>query len=219
MHLPQFANNDPEAWRALITVHPLGTWFSAHDGAFRADHVPFLFDPRRGPHGALLAHVSRANPVWRNAGQSLVVFNGPQAYVSPSWYPGKHDHGKAVPTWNYAVVHVHGQARAIEERDEVLALVERLTAAHEQGQAVPWQVSDAPATYIDQLLRAIVGIEITVDKIEGRWKMSQNRSEADRLGVTAGLQQIGSEQARTVATLVQPPVMSATAGGEGAPRA
>ncbi|HEX5685431.1 MAG TPA: FMN-binding negative transcriptional regulator [Ideonella sp.] len=209
MHLPQFANNDPQAWQALITAHPLGTWFSAHDGALRADHVPFLFDPQRGPHGALLAHVSRANQVWRNPGQGLVVFNGPQAYVSPSWYPSKHAHGKAVPTWNYAVVHVHGQARAIEGRDEVLALVERLTTAHEQGQAVPWQVSDAPATYIDQLLRAIVGIEITVDKIEGRWKMSQNRSEADRLGVTAGLQQIGSEEARAVAALVQPPVMSA----------
>jgi len=209
MHLPQFANDDPAAWQALMTESPLGTWFSAHDAVFRADHVPFLFDPERGPHGTLLAHVSRANPVWRNPGQSLVVFNGPQAYVSPNWYPSKHAHGKAVPTWNYAVVHVHGTARAIESRDELLALVERLTATHEHGQAHPWKVSDAPADYIDQLLRAIVGIEITVERIEGRWKMSQNRSEADRVGVAAGLQQIGSEEARAVAALVQPSPASA----------
>ena len=209
MHLPQFANDDPAAWRALMAEHPLGTWFSAHDGAFRADHVPFLFEPARGPHGTLLAHVSRANPVWRNPGQSLVVFHGPQAYVSPNWYPSKQAHGKVVPTWNYAVVHVHGTARAVEDRDTLLALVERLTATHEHGQAAPWTVSDAPAAYIDQLLRAIIGIEITVERIEGRWKMSQNRSEADRVGVAAGLQRIGSEEARAVAALVQPTPVSA----------
>jgi transcriptional regulator len=204
MHLPQFANDDPAAWQALMAEHPLGIWFGAHDGEFRADHIPFLFDATKGPHGTLLAHVSRANPVWRHLGRSLVVFHGPQAYVSPNWYASKADHGKVVPTWNYAVVHVHGTARAVEDRDELLALITRLTATHEQGQAHPWQVSDAPADYIDKLLRAIVGIEITVERIEGRWKMSQNRSEADRAGVAAGLQQIGSEVARAAAALVQP---------------
>lgn len=202
MHLPQFANDDPAAWHALMAAHPLGTWFSAHDGEFRADHVPFLFDPARGEHGTLLAHVSRANPVWRHPGRSLVVFHGPQAYVSPNWYASKQAGGKVVPTWNYAVVHVHGQARAVDDRDVLLPLIERLTATHEQGQAHPWKVSDAPAAYIDQLLRAIVGIEITVERIEGRWKMSQNRSEADRQGVVAGLGQIDSDEARAVAALV-----------------
>lgn len=202
MHLPQFANDDPAAWHALMAGHPLGTWFSAHDGAFRADHVPFLFDHDSGEHGTLLAHVSRANPVWRNPGRSLVVFHGPQAYVSPNWYASKQAGGKVVPTWNYAVVHVHGQARAFDDRETLLPLIERLTATHEHGQSHPWKVSDAPAAYIDQLLRAIVGIEITVERIEGRWKMSQNRSEADRQGVVAGLGQIDSDEARAVAALV-----------------
>ena len=202
MHLPQFANDDPAAWHALMALHPLGTWFSSDDGEFRADHVPFLFDGTRGPHGTLLAHVSRANPVWRKPGQGLVVFHGPQAYVSPNWYASKQAGGKVVPTWNYAVVHVHGQARAFDDRDELLSLIERLTATQEQGQAHPWKVSDAPAAYIDQLLRAIVGIEITIERIEGRWKMSQNRSKADRQGVAAGLGQVDSDEARAVAALV-----------------
>jgi transcriptional regulator len=196
-----FRQDDPAALQALIEAHPLGTWVTQQDGGFTADHVPFLFDASRR---VLLGHVARANPVWQAAGASLVVFHGPQAYVSPSWYPSKHAHGKAVPTWNYAVVHVHGRARAIEDRGELLALVTRLTQAHEQGQAVPWSVSDAPADYIDQLLGAIVGIEIAIERIEGKWKMSQNRPAADRLGVAAGLQQRSGEEAQAVAGLVQP---------------
>ena len=195
MHMPQFRVDDPARLQALMAAHPLGTWMTtAPDGALRADHVPFLFDATRGEQGTLLAHVSRANPVWRDlagaegaAGQSLVVFHGPQAYVSPSWYPGKQAHGKVVPTWNYAVVHVHGRARAVDDRAGLLALIERLTAEHERAMPVPWRLDDAPAGFIDQLLGAIVGIEIAIERIEGRFKMSQNRSEADRHGVAAGL--------------------------------
>lgn len=205
MHMPHFTHDRPEDWQALMTAHPLGTWFSTSGGELRADHVPFLFDASQGAHGVLRAHVSRANPVWRTPGQSLVVFQGPQAYVSPGWYASKREHGKAVPTWNYAVVHVHGQARAFDGRDELLPLLERLTATHEARQAQPWRVSDAPAAYIDQLLRAIVGIEITIDRIEGRWKMSQNRSEADQQGVHTGLLQVGSDEARAVAAWVGDP--------------
>jgi transcriptional regulator len=196
-----FRQDDPAALQALIEAHPLGTWITQQHGGFTADHIPFLFD---APRRVLLGHVARANPVWQAAGASLVVFHGPQGYVSPSWYPSKHAHGKAVPTWNYAVVHVHGRARAVEDRGELLALVTRLTQVHEHGQAVPWSVSDAPADYIDQLLGAIVGIEIAIERIEGKWKMSQNRPAADRLGVAAGLQQRGGDEAQAVADLVRP---------------
>lgn len=210
-HMPHFAVDDPARLRALMAGYPLGTWMTtAPDGSPRADHVPFLFDATRGEHGALLAHVSRANPVWRDlagaegaAGRSLVVFHGPQAYVSPSWYPGKQAHGKVVPTWNYAVVHVHGRARAIDDRAGLLALLERLTAVHERAMPAPWGLGDAPPAFIDQLLGAIVGIEIAVERIEGRFKMSQNRSAEDRAGVVAGLQDRGDADAAAVAALVR----------------
>ncbi len=197
-----FRITDPATLHALLRAHPLGTWVTQQAGGLTADHIPFLYDAERQ---VLLGHVARANPVWQAEGPSLVVFQGPQAYVSPSWYPSKQAHGKVVPTWNYAVVHVHGTARAFDGREELLALLQHLTHAHEQGQAQPWSLADAPAGYIDQLLGAIVGIEIAVHRIEGKWKMSQNRPAADRAGVAAGLQQQGGDEALAVAALVQPP--------------
>lgn len=203
MYLPtHFEEARPEVLHALLRAHPLATWVVKHGDDLVVNHIPFLLDSGRGPHGTLVGHVARANPIWRQLGASVVVFQGPQAYVSPNWYPSKRAHGKVVPTWNYAVVHAHGQPRAIESRDEVLAIVTRLTQTHEAASAVPWAVSDAPADYIDQMLKAIVGIEMPIERLVGKWKATQNRSLPDRLGTIAGLQQRGDEHGLGMAALV-----------------
>jgi transcriptional regulator len=203
MYLPaHFEESRPEVLHALVREQPLATWVVQGGDGLQVNHIPFLLDPARGPHGTLIGHVARANPVWRSLGPSVAVFQGAQAYISPSWYPSKREHGKVVPTWNYAVVHAHGAAHAVESRDELLAIVKRLTRTHEAGSAVPWAVGDAPADYIDQMLKAIVGIEIPIERLVGKWKVSQNRSAPDRLGTVAGLQQRGDEQSLAMAALV-----------------
>jgi len=157
--------------------------------------VPFFLDadPAGGP-GILRAHVARANPLWRETrpdAQTLVVFQGAQAYISPSWYPAKAEHGKVVPTWNYVTVQARGTLRAIDDAAWLRAFVTRLTQRHEAAQAKPWAVTDAPPEYIDSMLRAIVGIEIVLTSLVGKWKVSQNRPVVDRTGVVRGLR--GSE--------------------------
>lgn len=208
MYLPQhFAETDVPTLQALLRAHPLATWVTPCDGELLVNHIPFLLDAGRGEYGVLCAHVARANPLWRalaaQATPSVAVFQGAQAYITPAWYPGKREDGKAVPTWNYAVVHAHGVPRVIEDGDWLLRHVEQLTATHEAGQAEPWQVSDAPAEYIEQMLRAVVGIEIPVTRLVGKWKVSQNRPERDRLGVLAGLRAQGDAAALNMATLVE----------------
>jgi transcriptional regulator len=148
--------------------------------------------------------VARANPLWRVAeGQSvLAVFNGPQAYVTPCWYPSKAATHKVVPTWNYTTVHAHGRLRAVDEAPWLHSLVDRLTQARETPRERPWSVDDAPADYMDQMLRAIVGIEIPVERLVGKWKLSQNRLPADRQGVVEGLALESDAQARQMANLV-----------------
>lgn len=196
MYVPQhFAESDPAALHALMRARPLATWVTQDEGELLVNHLPFLLDAGRGEHGVLSAHVARANPVWRAlAGQagaaaapSVVVFQGAQAYITPSWYAGKRENGKAVPTWNYAVVHAHGVARIVEDREWLLRHVGQLSDAHEAGEAVPWQLSDAPPEYVDSLLRAVVGIEIVITRLVGKWKVSQNRPAADKPGIVAGL--------------------------------
>ena len=182
---------------ALIDAHPLGAWVRRGDGGFEVDHIPFLVDPGHGEFGALVGHVARANPVWRSlsaAGESVVIFRSPDAYISPSWYPSKKEHGKVVPTWNYAVVHAFGVARAIEDHGWLRALVEKLTDRHEGGRAQPWRVADAPADYIGRRLDAIVGIEMPIRRIEGKWKVNQKDTSADKRGIIAAL---GAETAET----------------------
>jgi transcriptional regulator len=204
MYQPAHFNiQDPATLLGLIEQSPFGTWATALDGVLEMNHLPFLLDRERGPHGTLVGHVARANPVWKNAGASIVAFQGPQAYITPSWYPSKQEHGKAVPTWNYAVVQAHGQPRAIEDKAQLLQIVTRLTLAHEARQAAPWRVSDAPADFIDAMLSAIVGIEIPIERLVGKWKVSQNRSAADRQGVVAGLNDLGEPGAGAMAALVQ----------------
>ncbi len=198
MYVPaHHEETDAAVLHALIRERPLGTWV-LHDGSgLVANHVPFLLDADRGPWGTLVAHVARANPAWRLAAAghpSMVIFQGAQCYITPSWYASKREHGKVVPTWNYAVVHAHGVPRAIEDRDWLLALVTRLTGVHESTQATPWQVTDAPADYIDRLLPTIVGIEVELTKLVGKWKVSQNRPDADKRGVVAGLRSRGDAE-------------------------
>lgn len=193
MYLPKhFEEADPDVLAGLIERYPLGTWVVRSGEELVINHVPFMLT--RSADGRvthLLAHTARPNPVWQmleQAGESVVVFQGGDAYISPSFYPSKREHGKVVPTWNYAVVHVQGIARAITERDELLALVKTLTEIHEAGLEDPWQVSDAPDDYIDMMLKGIVGIELTITQMTGKWKNSQNRSPADRAGVANALE-------------------------------
>lgn len=209
MYLPaHFEETDLGVLHTLVEAHPLATWVlngSGDDAAPLVNHVPFLLDRTRGPFGTLIGHVARANPVWQHGGRSVLVFQGPQAYISPGFYASKQEHGKVVPTWNYAVVHAHGRFRAIEQADELLALVSRLTDHHERDRPAPWQVNDAPAAYVDQMLRAIVGIELPIERLVGKWKVSQNRPAADRAGVAAGLADRGRRDDAAMASLVAGP--------------
>lgn len=206
MYLPEsFRETDPAALHALIRAYPLGTWVSRDADGLTADHIPFLLDSGRGPLGTLACHVARANPVWRryvDGAEALVVFQGEQAYITPSWYPGKAEHGKVVPTWNYVVAHVHGRPQVIDDRDWLLRHLDALTDAHEAGRARPWRLADAPAAFIDRLLEHIVGVEIPIERLTGKSKASQNRPEADRHGVATGLREEGGELARAMAERV-----------------
>jgi transcriptional regulator len=195
-----FREDRLEIQHALIEHHPLGLLVSCGADGLLANALPFLLQPTAGPHGTLQAHLARANPQWQGLdGQPvLVVFQGPQAYISPSFYATKRETGKVVPTWNYAMVQARGVARLREDPAWIEAQITALTARHEAPRAAPWAVSDAPRDYIDGLMRAIVGIEIRIDAIEGKWKVSQNRPQADRRGVAEGLAQDAPEMAELV---------------------
>jgi transcriptional regulator len=196
---------DTDTLHHLIQTHPFGSLVTLGKDGLTANHIPFLIDSGRGEHGTLRAHVARANPVWQNFSattESLIIFQGLDAYISPTWYPSKHQTGKAVPTWNYAVVHAHGLLTVHEDPAWIFQLVSELTNIHESSQQLPWKVTDAPKDYIDKLLGAIVGIEIPITRLEGKWKMSQNRSDADRLGVAAGLQSKNTDASIAAADMV-----------------
>ncbi|MGA0025338.1 MAG: FMN-binding negative transcriptional regulator [Burkholderiales bacterium] len=189
----------------LIRAHPLATLVTHAGGALEVNHLPLLIDPEPAPFGTLRGHMARANPLWRQAHagfEALAVFQGPQAYVTPSWYPSKRETGKVVPTWNYAVVHAYGPLVIHDDPVWLRNLVSRLTDQQEASLAQPWGISDAPADYIEQMLRAIVGIEIPVARIEGKWKVSQNRSAADRSTVAAALEARGDALSQAMAGLV-----------------
>lgn len=206
---------DNEALISLMQAHPLGAWVCLGEGGLIANHVPFLLDRSRGTHGTLIGHVSRANPVWRELGPttpSVVMFRGPQAYITPAWYPGHTTHGEVVPTWNYVVAHAHGVARAVHDRDWLQDMLERLTDTHEAQHPAPWRVGEAPATYIDQLMRAIVGIEIPIDRLEGKLKASQDEALPDRLGTVQGLRDQPGDEAAAMAELVLQAIQPQGAG-------
>ena len=200
-----YQESDIAVLHALIAAHPLGAWVTQGDGGLVANHIPFLLDRSRGEFGTLVGHVSRANPVWRqlpDSEPSVVMFQGPQSYVTPGWYPSKLEHGKVVPTWNYAVAHAHGVARAVDDRDWLYEMLVRLTAVNESTRPSPWKVTDAPADYVNKLIRAVVGIEIPVDRLVGKVKASQDEALQDRLGTVSGLVAEGSDNASRMASLV-----------------
>jgi transcriptional regulator len=203
MYLPKhFEQNDPAALQDLMREHPLAALVSTGADGLTADHLPLEYD---AASNTLHGHVARANPLWQHAdGQPvLAIFRGLQAYITPSWYPSKAATHKVVPTWNYAVVHAHGRLRAVDDAPWLRELVGRLTDTHEVPRTAPWAVADAPDDYVQQMLRAIVGIEIPVERLVGKWKISQNRAEADRLGVADGLATEPSADARAMAPLVR----------------
>jgi transcriptional regulator len=189
MYLPKhFEQPDAVALAALMREQPLATLVVTTSGETTADLIPMEYIADAGPQGTLRGHVARANPLWRKAGaQALAIFHGPQAYISPSWYAAKREHGKVVPTWNYTMVQARGVLRAIDDAAWLRDFVGRLTTRHEAALPEPWAVSDAPDDYVQQMLRAIVGIEVELTSLVGKWKVGQNRAEADRLGVAAGL--------------------------------
>lgn len=196
---------DPARLHALIRARPLGLLVTHGPAGLIANPIPFLLDPERGDNGTLVAHMARANPQWReadNAREALVVFQDVDSYITPAWYETKRETGKVVPTWNYAAVHAYGPMRAIEDPAWLRDQVTRLTGRHEASRETPWQVTDAPENFIAMQLRAIVGIEIPIARMEGKWKVSQNRSEADRAGVVEGLREAGDDASRRMADLV-----------------
>ncbi|NUA29505.1 FMN-binding negative transcriptional regulator [Cupriavidus basilensis] len=208
MYIPaHFEETRPELLHDLISTHPLGLLVTQDPaGEMVANTIPFLLeaDPEGGP-GILRAHVARSNPLWRESRtdvDSLIVFQGPQTYISPSMYPSKAATGKVVPTWNYIMVQGRGRLHAVEDADWLRAFVTRLSERHEAARPVPWAVSDAPEDFIDATLRAIVGIEIKLGSLRGKWKVSQNRTQADRDGVVYGLRSLGGTEAEAMAKAI-----------------
>jgi transcriptional regulator len=186
---PHFREQRIEVMHALIRAHPLGTLVTHASDGLNANLVPFTLEGV-GEFGLLRAHLAKANDqiaALRESAEVLVVFQGPESYITPSWYAAKAEHGKVVPTWNYAVVQAWGRPRVIDDADWLRAQLEALTGAHEGPRAAPWHVADAPDNFVAAQLKGIVGLEIPVSRIVGKWKVSQNRPEADRRGVSEGL--------------------------------
>ena len=191
---------------ALIRTFPLGILVTSGPSGLVANHVPFLIDPEASRLGTLRAHVARANPLWKESdpdAEVLVIFQGAERYVTPSWYATKRETGKVVPTWNYAVVHAYGRMTVIEDAAWLKAQIEDLTRVNEAARAEPWAVTDAPEKFVDAMVRGIVGLTIEIARIEGKWKVSQNRPEADRRGVVEGLRSDADARSAEMATLVE----------------
>ena len=201
---PAFREDRIEIQHALIREHPLGLLITAGPAGLLANLFPFLLDADGTGKGTLRFHMARANPQWRELEaieECLVVFQGPQDYVTPSWYATKHETGKVVPTWNYVTVHAWGKPRVMNDA-WLRQQIEDLTQSREARRPTPWAVDDAPADFVEMQMCAIVGVEIQVSRIEGKWKMSQNRPEADRAGVIAGFRESGGA-GEAIATLVE----------------
>ncbi|MER8381961.1 MULTISPECIES: FMN-binding negative transcriptional regulator [unclassified Mesorhizobium] len=190
---PHFQETRPDVLHGLIRAHPLGLLVSNGTEGPVANAIPFLLDADVPPNGRLRAHLAKANPQWRLLADNplapvLVVFQGADAYVTPSWYETKRETGKVVPTWNYAIVQVRGIVKVIEDQDWLAEQISDLTMSQEGNRAAPWAVTDAPAPFIQSQIKGIVGLEIAITEISGKWKVSQNRPAADRVGVAEGLE-------------------------------
>jgi len=202
---PHFREDDLSVQHALIRAHPLGLLVTFGSEGIEANPIPFVLDARASTLGTLRAHLSRANAQWRTFDpdqEALVVFQGPETYITPSWYAAKREHGKVVPTWNYAIVQARGRLTVRDDPDWLRQQIAALTDMQEAPRPEPWTVSDAPEPFVAAQLKGIVGVEIEISRIEGKWKVSQNRAEADRLGVSAGLRLSEDDASRQMADLV-----------------
>jgi transcriptional regulator len=212
MYIPAaFAEDQVSVLHDAIRTFGFATLVSQTANGLMASHLPLMVEPEPAPFGTLIGHFARANPHAADAtGETLAIFLGPQGYITPQYYATKRQTAKVVPTWNYAAIHAYGTMRFIDDRDGKLAIVTRLTEHHEGKLAVPWQVSDAPADFIDTMLNSIIGFEMTITRLEGKWKMSQNRPETDRVGVIEGLRADGQpELSDTVARVAGPAARTA----------
>jgi transcriptional regulator len=205
-----FRVDDVQEMHTLMRARPFATLVSASSTGLYASHLPTVLKDE-GAHGVIECHLARANPHCRDlseAGEALMIFQGPDGYITPSWYPSKALNGKVVPTWNYAAVHAYGRAEVMTDADWLRRHVTELTAQQEQSEARPWALSDAPKTYVDAMLRGIVGFRFAISRLEGKWKMSQNRERQDRDGVVKGLSLRGRsddvEMAKLVARQLKP---------------
>jgi transcriptional regulator len=208
MYLPNsFAERDLPTLFAFMEAHPLVTLVTNSATGLFATHLPLIVDRAAGPMGTLFGHVARANPhsryVAEGVDQALAIFTGPDAYITPEWYRTKQETGRVVPTWNYIAVHAYGTLRLRDDPSFLRPHLEALTRQHEGSRPKPWEISDAPADYIENQLKAIVGVEFAITRIEGKWKMSQNRTAADIDGVIHGLSESAGAQDQTVAEIVR----------------
>jgi transcriptional regulator len=206
LYLPaHFNESRTEVMHALMRAHPLCALVTQCRSGLIANHVPVQTLAEPAPLGSIRGHIARANPLWRDyraETQALAIFQGPQIYISPSFYPSKGKTGEVVPTWNYAVVHASGTLRFIQDTGWLRDFVAGLTATHEAPRALPWKVDDAPAPYIDKMLSLIVGFEFSIAALSGKWKVSQNRSQADQEGVMRNLQDADDADAHEMAALI-----------------
>jgi transcriptional regulator len=194
---PAFAPSDPEALHRVMRTHPLGVLVTSLAEGLDADHIPFEFNPQAGPLGTLSAHVARANPLWQRCASGtpvMVIFRGAEAYVSPSWYPSKHELHRQVPTWNYEVVHAHGRLTVLDDERFVRGLLARLTRHHEAAEPKPWKMGDSAPEFIDELLAKVVGIEVEITALTGKSKLSQNKEARDRLNAADTLAARGRDE-------------------------
>lgn len=201
---PAFRQDDPAEIHRIIRAARLATLVTATPDGLLATPLPLILDASEGEHGVLYGHLARANPQWQRPvnGEAMAIFSGPDAYVTPSWYPSKSEHGKVVPTWNYTAVHAYGALEFFDDAARLLDMVTRLTQLYEQPRQQPWAVTDAPAPFVAAQLKGIVGLRLPISRLEGKVKMSQNRSEADRAGVATGLSASADAQDRSVARLI-----------------
>ena len=207
MYTPKaFVVEDLAMLHAAMKQSELATLVTNTTHGLVATHLPLLLDESKGEYGTLIGHVSRANAQWRETdpeAEALIIFLGLDTYVSPSWYPAKQETGRVVPTWNYAAIHAYGRIIFFEDTDRLRTVVTELTQRHEASFPAPWKVSDAPAVYIDSQLKAIVGFELQILRLEGKQKFNQNRSQEDRMGVIEGLRELGDERKTQVAELME----------------
>lgn len=207
MYLPaHFREERIDVLREHILRYPFAVLVTNGASGLIASHIPLLYDPEPGPYGTLRGHLSRANPQWQDyqaETEALAIFQGPHSYVSPNWYPSTQQTGRVVPTWNYAVVHAYGRMATYTDEERLRAHVTALTAVHEAGFDTPWKPVDAPANFIEGMLKGIVGVEMAITRLEGKWKVNQNRTLEDRAGVAEALEDRSDDESRGVAALIR----------------